>query len=1067
MKEKKNKKENGREKKRKSGGLAYVFDGAVRGALDAYVGGRGFFRGLSRRIDVCGRPWLLFCGNGGSGAAPLIAKSGLRRDFVYPENGLASEHSMPVWFFAENAVYIDANRAAGTPQRWSALCAALKRRRFMRRRAVDGLLFVIDAEEILQSDETRTAQIAEEFYARADILTSTTGYKAPVYFIFDKCDSIEGFGELFSDKKTVERMPVAGSLIGDGDAGRPPVEVFLSRYKKVCDDLYAQCLLRLIDKDIPEKNRLLCRLTPEFLRAESKLSAFIGDFFKERGAGGPQFRGFFFTSSDIEEGLGQGDSAPFSNRLLSEIIPEAKFRARGASEGTRRHRIEKLCRRLLLAAVWVAAVLGVSVGGLRDALHIRSLQTELSALCENEATLESRYAALEKLRASYFYLRGSVKSPGRMVIRTEPARGKIREAYAAASLRVMVTPTVKYLESSMLRKTERGGELAAQEHQSLYSSLETYLLLTGAKPAKAAADTGRDAEIFERALRNLSGPRYKSLDEKIVKENIRAVINFAEAGEYESPRDMVIIKAVREKLAQAPRAPTVYASTMEALLTPRRAVPMSHIVGRSDILRYGREVSALYTREGWERYVFTAMIGAAKDPFKSDWVMGPVKTETDEKKLLSELVLLYSEDLRARWLDFIRNTYVNLQPDISTLAYDLEKLSSRDSEIGKMLAAVCSLATQPQGAVALPPPSITDIKGQYDGLSNKLRGSAHNLAHDTPDPFTEARVTFGAVDTFLTGGAFEAYRKSLGELSERVKSCGEQGGCAAVFASRGDNPIKLCRYNLGKSYINMPNAAAAAVKRVLEPPLDHAAQVLAKAAAAELEEGWREEVINYYNERLAGRYPIDKSGPDAPWSDFEEFFKPQSGVLWKFIDKNLSGVMERTPRRWAGAAAPLSIPVSANDEIIRAVNHAERIANNFFKSDGAVRRQDITFHPFNSSSGGVEVLIGDKRLDFRGGLPVTVNRKQASGGETVILRLVSADRPQEELRFTGDWGLMRFFDAGAVERLNNGGYKIRWRLTVQNIYTSHVTAVVQSGTEAMFEKSVTEGFGLPKKILKN
>jgi len=71
LKEKKSKKDNGREKKRKSGGLAYVFDGAVRGALDAYAGGRGFFRGLSRRIDVCGRSWLLFCGNAEAGPRRL------------------------------------------------------------------------------------------------------------------------------------------------------------------------------------------------------------------------------------------------------------------------------------------------------------------------------------------------------------------------------------------------------------------------------------------------------------------------------------------------------------------------------------------------------------------------------------------------------------------------------------------------------------------------------------------------------------------------------------------------------------------------------------------------------------------------------------------------------------------------------------------------------------------------------------------------------------------------------------------------------------------------------------
>lgn len=742
MKEKKVKKE---KKRDKGDDIVSVFDDAVRGALGANIGKCGVLGRLLRKADVCGRPWFLLGGNAGCGKTSLLVKSGIAWNFLHPDNHLKPGHEIPGWFFTEKAVYIDAPGVLSEPAKWSALCAALKKNRLLRRRAADGLLFVLDICEFLKSDRASIDKMAVALRYQADALMAATGYNIPTYFIFSKCDRIDGFRELFSDKKVAGRMPVVGTLIEDNKSSRSPAEFFSSLYNKVYDDLSDQCILKSVDTDIPEECRSISSLMPEFLLMESKLSLFIEEFFKNRGrASAPQFGGFFFTSSKMEDSRRPAETSSFSFHLLSEILPNAKFRTKHSAEGTPLYRVKKISCRLLITIIWLATVYCITESALRDALYMRSAVNEISSLCDGEPTLEMQYAVLEILRRSDDFLReGVIKHPGRIIFKTDKARDKIEEVYIPASHQILTAPAAAQIEASIQRRAERRGELTADEHQSLYRSLETYLLLTSGNPMTAAIDAASASESIENALKISYGQQYKSLNEQHIKDNVRAAIRLAANGLYEQSSNEKLVQAAREKLARAPSAKTVYRAVMDKLQSKRPAVPINQILGKTEILKFGREVSTLYTRDGWEQEVYAALADASKDPFKSDWVMGSVKAKVDEDKLLSDLVTLYTDDLCNKWLDFIQNTSVNVSrdSDIVQLAHDLEKLSSSESEIGKMLAAVCSLATQPQGDMSLPqmPTSITDIKGQISGISNKLRGNLQALTRNTSDPFAEAQ----------------------------------------------------------------------------------------------------------------------------------------------------------------------------------------------------------------------------------------------------------------------------------------------------------------------------------------
>jgi hypothetical protein len=54
-------------------------------------------------------------------------------------------------------------------------------------------------------------------------------------------------------------------------------------------------------------------------------------------------------------------------------------------------------------------------------------------------------------------------------------------------------------------------------------------------------------------------------------------------------------------------------------------------------------------------------------------------------------------------------------------------------------------------------------------MANKLCGDLMNFTQKMPDPFVEAKRTFGSIDEFLTGDGFLKYRNDLSELSKAIK----------------------------------------------------------------------------------------------------------------------------------------------------------------------------------------------------------------------------------------------------------------------------------------------------------
>ena len=179
---------------------------------------------LFRRIDLSNRPLFLLCGSKGSGKTTLLTESGLACEYLYPNANALSRRDTPVWFFSQNALYVsgiggtkdmvsprednkqtetggkkrrqkknEAKKQTAPISRLEAFYAELKKKRLWRRRAIDGALFVVPVNDIIKSGEAQIKKIAAELRDQANAIVTTTGYRIPIYFAFNKSDEIEGF----------------------------------------------------------------------------------------------------------------------------------------------------------------------------------------------------------------------------------------------------------------------------------------------------------------------------------------------------------------------------------------------------------------------------------------------------------------------------------------------------------------------------------------------------------------------------------------------------------------------------------------------------------------------------------------------------------------------------------------------------------------------------------------------------------------------------------------------------------------------------------------------------------
>ncbi|MBD3422143.1 MAG: type VI secretion system membrane subunit TssM [Chitinivibrionales bacterium] len=794
---------------------------------------------LKKRV-VYQRPWFLLCGQSQSGKSSLLKGCGLHFPVTYPSeaDGLMVQGSEQVqWYFANEAVWIDTPGTYTRDDRrdeWQALAVSLAKVRPVR--PIDGLAVVVNAQEVLDTDDNGIKTLARRFRQRIDEVISLWGIEFPVYLLFNHTDEIPGFNEYFSDYDAGSSNQILGATIPVEKQRMMPRVAFAEEFNLLSKTLTNLRIEKLHNEKRGENKRMVCRFSIHFDSMQEKLGALITELFKPSSyIGKPIFRGFYFTScrskddgvervspQKAEVGMtiinhplnpkkmldkkdARDSQSDKKNVVISMFVLPLfrKIMVRDTSlvkTTSKRSQLEFLRHYAFVGVIAVVAVvLGIFMKMQRDqsAGLMNEIQKDASTIVTMDGqNLSARYARLDLLRENIVHLQNQsrkITASGKLFgfYKGRQLLEELKAAYQKRAHALLVIPAAKYLEYRLRSTANDYGELDGESYSDLYDALKTYLSIS-----EAVASNPRDIDTvflrasmidaIKRALMNATKrSRLPKQVETILQNNLGLYLQMLKKQEHHPIQEnQRLVVAARRRLQRLPSAQNLYETVINRIKTEVPSLTLDKILERQGegLLKSEQAISRVYTQEGWNHFVSDAITDAGSDPFKIDWVIGLTEDQVpesmlDKKKLRNDMILAYCEDTKNRWLAFLSSVTIEPFGDLSRCSRMLQKLAGDQSEVRTLLEAVAEY-------------SFIKQESEGGGEGKKILDGASKL-RATKKYAKKAEKASDAASSFSFGsrrGPFESLIEALDPLRAFARS---SKGALSGFQGYSDRLLSL------------------------------------------------------------------------------------------------------------------------------------------------------------------------------------------------------------------------------------------------------------------------------------
>ncbi len=187
-------------------------------------------------------PWYLVLGGEDGEQRGILKSSGL--DFPINIEYKESDNDPDTlfnWFFAEEGVFVTVPKKFVTIDRessfhpiWRAFLGLLKKERW--RRPINGIIFNINASEIMDKEEGELAEYAKVVREKLDEISKTFSSKIPVYMIVTGLERVRGADLFFTNLTEEEKREILGITFEDDLKDITP-EVIESKMEKLFETL--------------------------------------------------------------------------------------------------------------------------------------------------------------------------------------------------------------------------------------------------------------------------------------------------------------------------------------------------------------------------------------------------------------------------------------------------------------------------------------------------------------------------------------------------------------------------------------------------------------------------------------------------------------------------------------------------------------------------------------------------------------------------------------------------------------------------------------------------------------
>lgn len=1070
-------------------------------------------KGISGKSALYALPWYMFIGPPAAGKTTVIQNSGL--EFPIGENALKGIGGTKNcdWFFANRAIFLDtAGRytiSTEDKEEWLAFLDILKKNR--KKKPINGVIVGINIDELINADDQKVELHANNIRKRIYELIDQLGVRFPVYLVFTKCDLINGFVETFGNLTKLEREQILGCTISKEKQSKLDSETI---YKEECRILHDNLKLfrdqRLSNPLKREERRKVYLFPIQFKDVTEKLSGFVGKLFQSNPyQDSPIFRGFYFTSGTqegvpldvaIQKIARQFDLPPlmedagdnnlevkhyFIRTLFSDVVIGDKDYLVGKTS-----RIAKQGRILRYAMMGLTAIaLGLFILGISN--EFIGSQSEISELSDNienvknlrwDGDLLKNFQKADELRANIEEIENA--SEASLVNFGLHRRESLLISAKALYYSKMGDFLNQHIYSSIDGSLKEFLSGNGPGKDKIYKLLQVYLLLGN---EKARINEGNKKTIKDEMNSVFSGNLLQMIPVSSARESLRAyfdsfnsyfVNHINDPGIPLISNNGRLIQQVRNLVREKPTIDGVY---QRIIRTGSEEYPgeynLSRILGAGStaILKSDYSIPVIYTMDGWNSYVESAIGAEVNNPGKEDWVVGGFDKENipaemrDQKTMQATLEKLYFRDYSKQWWNLLGSLKYESFGNTSTAVNKLQILADPvSSPLFVLLKKVTEQTTFENdfGDTA------ADVLGKTKkGKTLSLLGlSYEQQGHPVDNQFRELHNFVNGTEGSGQGKillCFEQYNL-LSSALESIKSDPSEckNYCVSVIQQKtGEFP--MAKRAVTGSVYSLPQ-----LKNLFELPVNLAWNSVLSDAQFYLNSQWESVVYNSFRKNLDGFYPFKRGGLDAPLDDFSAFFNPNDGIFWTFYQQELSPFIDRNGwkvNRWENSG------INFSSQTIRVFNNISNISETMF--DNGSLGVNFKLKPklpvsavVNNQKPIVEQIyinIDGTEISYKMGsafwTDFTWPGNKGRAGSKLLLSVHGFG--SIENTFEGDWSLFKLLSAGSIKKESSSLFNVNWYYKKENQFDIIVSYQLQaSSSRNPFTGGFFESLNIPRNI---
>lgn len=894
---------------------------------------REYFRKNSEKKK---HPVYIVLGNKYSGKTTLLKKSGLtlktipiipdkesKDPYQQHENSdeIHEDFANCVWNLHENCIFIDtpgdyANSEVGdtlqTP--WRSLINLLLRK--YQKFPLKGLVITISVHELLTNSQQNTRIHLHLLKQRLLDVKKYYGEVIPLHLVFTKWDCIPGFSEFFDDLSLPQRQKCFAIEFDKDFSEQAIVSQFQQQYEVILQQLSRLLITRMHQEHNHKKRALISQFPLQMEQLQKVFHTIIKQLMEKAydsdiatpasiyftsGQQGnetvdPLFKQFQ-SSFDLPE-----KSLVIATQILSKDyfiqtifhkLSSCEKPARSELVVSRKNQYMIYGATSLIVLSFASFALMKFTDGLKTINTAEANSYALTLLKNSSpnstATKNATLALANQVdQASHFWL-------GKKILASDsPAitHGSLALSAPITAVGSLPNNLQNYIESKLSN--------SSASPDALYSTLKVYLMLGNPEHLQYAWLTHW---LTNNAVKN----------QIIASNNVQQMLLALQNKQALFTPKSALIEQARKELTTLPKQYLAYIMLQSEANYADSSGLLINIANKRIT------VPLLFTAKGLQTVFLNDINPAINQALNGNWVLGTLpQDKTSSANIQQQIIGMYTSNYVSWWSKVFFEIKIPTVTNFQSLANYVALLSDPNQGI----IHAYQLALDNTNANSILPttinkPLIADIR---NSLAAQVNVDLSDLTH----------LDLNSVQSALT-----QYSQFLNNL---MVTNNVPQTAFLIVKNQIQNPTQS---NILMGFGNFANTLPEPLSSSFTNLAKQSIQLTEQAAADYLQTAWETQVVQFYNDNIANRYPIyTSSEQDIDLDAFTQFFGP-NGILEQFYENNLAMFVDTSSSVWQWQSLEgVNLPLS--NQLLLALEKARIISAMFFPQNSSSLQVDFS-----------------------------------------------------------------------------------------------------------------------------